>query len=49
MKHSMKNRQLDPSLLELIKIILIERRVLVRLAELGYKKLIKYRDTVKDL
>ena len=48
-KPSIRNQQTDPSIVELIKVILVERRVLIRLAELGFKKLTKYRDTVKDL
>lgn len=48
-KVSIQNHQTNPGIIELIKTVLIERRVLVRLAELGYKKLRKYRDTVKDL
>lgn len=44
-----QNKTVDLDLIELIQVILIERRVLVRLAELAYNKLAKYRDTVQDL
>ena len=39
----------NSNVIELIKVVLIERKVLVRLAELGFKKLKNYWETIQDL